>query len=59
MENPNEYDEIAYSRARIEVNSAIGQIWDAGAALDEIQDDLAEAIENATGHGVVVGVVVS
>lgn len=46
MSNPNEYDDDGYTRGVVALNRAIGVMWDAGATLDNIEEEISNAFEN-------------
>lgn len=48
MPNPNEYDDAAYDAAVGALNDVIDKFWQAGGSLDNLRDELSNAIENAT-----------
>lgn len=48
MENPNEYDDGAYTSARMELDGAVYDLWQAGATEDDIKEAFENAIDNAT-----------
>jgi hypothetical protein len=54
MDNPNEYYYEAYAVASTDLHTAVEALWEAGATIDNIQDDLESAVENATGTRVPV-----
>lgn len=47
MDNPNEYDESAYTTASNKLFEAVVGLWGAGAAETEIESQVQQAIENA------------
>jgi len=49
MDNPNAYNDEEYSQYSVETEDAIGGLWEAGAGVSDIEDVLANALENATG----------
>lgn len=56
MDNPNAYDDGDYARWASETDTAIGGLWDAGASIDNIEETVANAVENATGSRVTVSI---
>lgn len=46
MENPNEYDDDAYLRAMDELVSAVVAMWEAGASLDNIAEEVRNGLDN-------------
>lgn len=46
MENPNEYDDDGFTQGCIQTSNAIGLLWDAGATLDQISEEVRNALEN-------------
>lgn len=59
MDNPNEYDDDGYTRWSVEADSAIVALWEAGASLDNIEEILANAVENATGQRAGVSITIT
>lgn len=57
MDNPNEYSDENYTRGAIELEGAIGRLWEAGAELTDIEETISNALENATGETVGVTLV--
>lgn len=57
MHNPNEYDDDAWGQASMQLITAVEAAWDAGASIENIQDDVATGFENATGVQPVVSVI--
>lgn len=51
MENPNPYDDGLFTKRSMDVSDAIGAMWEAGASIDDIANDVANGIENAEGGG--------
>jgi len=49
MENPNEYNDEAYTSASNDLFSAISGLWEAGADEQDIQSQFDQALENAQG----------
>jgi len=47
VENPNEYDDHSFAHYSSAVDSAIGGLWEAGASLDNIEEIVRNALENA------------
>ena len=47
LDNPNEYDDDAFTKAAIDADSAIVGMWEAGADLGNITDTIANALANA------------
>jgi hypothetical protein len=54
MENPNEYDDDGFTKGTNDLENAIAGLWESGAALDNIEDIISNALENATGHAILV-----
>lgn len=54
MENQNEYDDEQFTRWSVEVNAAIGGMWEAGASLSDIEEVVRNAFENVGAEGVEV-----
>jgi hypothetical protein len=57
IENENEYDDGAYTRATNDLANAVANLWNAGASLDNLESELEMALENATGRGVLISVI--
>lgn len=57
MENPNEYEDHAYSEASVAPTAAVQKLWASGAAPSDIgqqvQDALSEAGADVTGVEIV------
>lgn len=47
VDNPNEYDDDAFTRASVEANSAIEALFEAGASGENIADVIENALKNA------------
>lgn len=45
--NPNIYDDEAYTKAVLELQNAIGNLWAAGASEENMDDEINNAVENA------------
>jgi hypothetical protein len=45
--NPNEYDDAAFCKANLNLVDAVQQLWDAGAEVEDIQNSVKNALENA------------
>lgn len=56
MENENEYDDAAFTRASVEADSILGALWESGARLSDIEDTIANGIANAGGPDVHVSI---
>jgi hypothetical protein len=44
VSNPNAYDQAAYNRAAKRLHAAIAALWKAGASVQEIEDEIEEAM---------------
>lgn len=47
--NPNEYDDDAYAKASMQIHDAVGNAWEAGATVENLESEFASALENSTG----------
>lgn len=56
ISNPAEYDDDGYARGAVELTEAIGRLWDAGATVANLTDEIESAIENAANRRVRVTV---
>lgn len=45
--NPNEYDDEKFLKADLKLVDAIQDMWDAGAEVEDIQNSVKVALENA------------
>jgi hypothetical protein len=46
--NPNEYDDDTYTLAVTDLHDVIVSLWNAGASLENLCDEISNALENAT-----------
>lgn len=46
MENPNAYDDDKWSRASMDLRSAVASFWEAGCDLEHIEQDVQGALED-------------
>jgi hypothetical protein len=54
VKNPNTYSDDAYAQAVGRLDTAISLLWEAGAEIENIETEIANSIENATGFAVLV-----
>jgi hypothetical protein len=54
VENPNAYDDEAYLEGVTDLSDAILHLWAYGASLENLRDEIANAIENATDDKILV-----
>lgn len=45
MSNPNEYDDDAYGEATGDLHRAVEALWDAGAEVEDIENELDLALD--------------
>lgn len=57
LTNPNEYDDESFTRYSLELDAALGGLWGAGASATDIEQEIGNALENATGSPVSVALV--
>jgi prophage DNA circulation protein len=50
MDNPNSYNDDAYTSAVGALQDTIADLWNAGADETNLADELSNALENATGE---------
>ena len=46
MLNPNVYDDEAYSKESMDLDSSLVGMWDAGASIENIEETIVTAFEN-------------
>lgn len=51
-DNPNEYDEVSYLAAAEDLFSALGDAWESGADLSDIEIDISDGLGEITGRRV-------
>lgn len=49
MQNKNEYKDELFAQGSNELQTAIDTLWEAGASMDNIEGEIANALENAMG----------